>query len=70
MPFPKTRDELVGGGYKFSSHARCKACAQEIEWWETPRGKKMPFNLMPVGSSPSVTHFSDCPDADLFRRPA
>jgi hypothetical protein len=27
MPFPRTRDELVAGGYKFSNHARCEACA-------------------------------------------
>lgn len=68
MPFPKTRDEMVGGGYKFSNHARCKSCVQEIEWWETPRGKKMPFNLMQEGASPAITHFTDCPDADLFRK--
>ena len=24
MPFPKTRDEMVAAGYKFSNHARCK----------------------------------------------
>jgi hypothetical protein len=69
MPFPRTRDELVAGGYKFSNHARCKACQAEVEWWETSRGKKMPFNLMQDGNSPSVTHFVDCPGADLFRKP-
>lgn len=45
MPFPKTRDEMVAAGYKFSNHARCigrevvPGCGAEIEWWETPRGK-------------------------------
>lgn len=68
MPFPANRDAMVGSGYKFSNHARCKSCMAEIEWWETPRGKKMPFNLMQDGISPAVTHFTDCPDADLFRR--
>lgn len=68
MPFPKTRDQMVAGSYKFSNHARCKSCAAEIEWWETPRGKKMPFNLMQGGDSPAVTHFTDCPEADLFRK--
>lgn len=67
MPFPKTRDELVGGGYKFSNHARCKGCQEEVEWWTTPRDKKMPFNLMQEGTSPAVTHFSTCPEVDLFR---
>jgi hypothetical protein len=61
---------MIVGGYKFSNHGLCKSCQAEIEWYETPRGKKMPFNLMPVGSSPAVTHFSDCPEADLFRKRA
>jgi hypothetical protein len=70
MPFSRTRDEMVANGYKFSNHSRCKGCMVEIEWWETPRGKKMPFLLMPEGTSPAKTHFADCPDADLFRKPA
>jgi hypothetical protein len=69
MPFPKTRDELVAAGYKFSNHARCKSCQAEIEWHETPRGKKMPFNLMQDGNSLAITHFTTCPEADLFRKP-
>lgn len=69
MPFPTTRDQLVASSYIFSNHALCKSCRAEIEWWETPRGKKMPFNLMLAGESPAVTHFTDCPDADLFRKP-
>ena len=68
MPFPPTRDALVAGGYVFSNHARCKGCGQEIEWWTTPRGRKMPLNLMQEGSSAAASHFSDCPDEPLFRR--
>lgn len=69
MPFPANRDAMVAGGYKFSNHSRCKSCQSEIEWWETPRGKKMPFNHMQEPSSLAVTHFTDCPEADLFRKP-
>ena len=74
MPFPKTRDEMVAAGYKFYNHARCNGrdgvpgCGAEIEWWETPRGKKMPFDLMPEGISPAVTHFTTCEQADLLRK--
>jgi hypothetical protein len=69
MPFPTTRDAMVAGGYKFSNHARCRSCQEEVEWYETPRGKKMPFNLMPDGNSAAITHFTTCPEADLFRKP-
>lgn len=70
MPFPKTRDELVAARYRFESHARCKGvhCGAEIEYWRSwPNDKRMPFNLMPEGNSPAVTHFTDCPDAEEFR---
>lgn len=68
MPFPKTRDEMVAQGYKFSNHGQCKACKEQLEWWETPAGKRMPFNLMQDGSSEAVTHFRTCPNADQFRK--
>lgn len=67
MPFPQTRDELIARGYKFSNHARCSGCNEEIEWFETPRGKKMPFDLMADGTSKAVTHFTTCTEKDLFR---
>lgn len=69
MPFPQTFDELKAAGYKFQNHSNCRSCKAEIEWWETPRGKKMPFDLMPAGDSPAVTHFTTCPNADEHRRP-
>lgn len=67
MPFPKNRDELVAGSYVFSNHATCRGCQEQIEWWTTPRAKKMPFNLMQNGDSPAVSHHSTCPKVDLFR---
>ena len=69
MPFPKTRDELIAAGYRFENHSRCTGvhCGKEIEWYRTPKGKTMPFNVMPEGSSRAETHFSTCPDAEEFR---
>lgn len=68
MAFPKDRDALIAAGYKFSNHAKCRGCEAEVEWYETPRGKKMPFDLMPEGNSPAATHFTTCPEADTFRK--
>lgn len=68
MAFPKDRDELIKAGYVFSNFARCKVCQEEIEWYTTPRGKNMPFDLMPEGNSLAVTHFTTCEEADLFRK--
>lgn len=33
MPFPQDRDEMIEQGYKFSNHARCSGCKEEIEWF-------------------------------------
>lgn len=68
MPFPKDFDALKAAGYRFDNHACCRGCRAEIEWWFTPTGKKMPFDLMPDGKSPAIAHFTTCPDAEEFRR--
>lgn len=70
MGFPATRDRLIEAGYKFENHSKCSAeeCGAEIEWYTTPRGKKMPFNLMLNGDSPAVAHFVTCPAGEEFRR--
>ena len=67
MPFPKTFTEMQQAGYKFDGHARCKGCQEEIEFWITPRAKKIPMNLMPNPDSEAKSHWSTCKDADLFR---
>ena len=68
MPFPKTRASLKEAGYRFDNHAKCRGCGQEIEWYFTPKGGKMPFDLMQEDNSPAVSHFATCPNADEFRR--
>lgn len=62
MAFPKNSDELKAAGYIFSNDATCRACGDEIEWWETPAGKPMPFNPMTQGSSLAIAHFKTCSD--------
>ncbi len=43
---------------------RCKSCDAAIEWWKTPKGKSLPFNV-PVGPYPDhealTLHWSVCP---------
>jgi hypothetical protein len=68
MPAPRTRDEMIGAGYKFSNHAKCRSCHEEIEWWTTVNGKKSPYNLMPTGNSHPKSHFATCEFADAHRR--
>jgi hypothetical protein len=68
MPFPQDRDVLIAAGYRFEDHGVCRGCHDEIEWYTSPKGKKMPFNLMEKGSSPAVAHFVTCPDSEEFRR--
>jgi hypothetical protein len=68
MPLPKNRDELIERGYKFHEHGTCRGehCHAAIEWWETPNAKKIPYDLMPEGSSPALAHWTTCPDRDDF----
>lgn len=63
MPFPKTKDELTAAGYKYDNKSRCRGCNSEIEWWITPKGKKMPLD--PGTMEP---HWGTCPQAQDFRR--
>jgi len=65
MPFPQTIDELVKAGYVFSNDAACRGCGERIEWWETPKHKKMPMDV--DGDGNCVSHWSTCPKAKDFR---
>ena len=66
MPFPKNIDELIKAGYQFDNHANCRGCAEIIEWWVAPSGKKMPMDVHTDGTV--LSHFSTCPKAANFRR--
>jgi hypothetical protein len=64
MSFPKTLDELTTAGYRHEGTANCKACHAPIEWWHTPKGKKIPMD-----HGTATPHWSTCPSAADFRRP-
>jgi hypothetical protein len=61
-----TREGLVAAGYKYESTANCRGCGVPIEWWTTPRGKKMPMSVKVKNAR--VPHWAECPAADSFRR--
>ena len=67
MAFPKTLDELRAAGYKFLEHRKCigNTCNQQIEFWQTPKGKKIPLDVDAKGNV--EPHFSSCPDVKQFR---
>ena len=66
MPFPKTIEELVKGGYEFDSQSTCRGCRAAIAFYRTPKGKHMPLDIAADGSCQS--HFATCPNAKEFRR--
>jgi hypothetical protein len=66
MPFPQTTQELLAAGYKFDNDANCRGCGASIEWWITPKHKRMP---MDVHADDTVEpHWSTCPEAKEFKK--
>jgi len=77
---PETLPELAEAGYRLDGSGHCQACGARLEWFWTPRNRKMPMSLkqeIRVGEdsiypSPSMTryepHFAVCPHAERFRR--
>jgi hypothetical protein len=59
---------LEDEGYKRTSYTRCSGCRALIEFWQTPKGKVIPMELMPREDSPAISHFAHCPEADRFRK--
>jgi hypothetical protein len=74
MKFPASSDELKKAGYEYDNDSAYRGCHAPIEWWITPNGKKMPFTVKRAGDLLKVTdevrmpHWSDCPNAQDFRR--
>lgn len=54
---PGTRAGLEQAGYHKSGASKCKRCGAPIEWYQTPNGKKMPFEDVETEMLP---HFSRC----------
>jgi hypothetical protein len=66
MPFPETTTELVNAGYRFDNGANCRGCGASVEWWITPKGKRMPMDVDADGNC--EPHWSTCPNAKEFRK--
>jgi len=71
MALPDTRDTLESVGYKYSGDSRCRGCGENMLWFDTPRGKKMPMSVVsgtedddPQKLEP---HWTVCPKRDQFR---
>jgi hypothetical protein len=63
MAFPKTDQELKEQGYQFQGTSICKGCGRKMEWYATPRGKRIPLD-----PGTRDAHFTTCPKAKDFRR--
>lgn len=73
MPIPNTSNELRAMGYQFDNESNCRGCGERIEWWITPRGKKMPMTVQhpdPLHKTEEirVPHWSVFPNAEDFRK--
>ena len=69
MPIPHRRNDLQSFGYVFQDRAYCSGCDAPIEWWSTPKGKKMPFDVTESETGDVLLpHWDSCPVADRFRR--
>lgn len=69
MAIPEKREDLVAMGYVFDNESKCRSCEAEIEWWITPRGKKMPMRVFQEhGESIRRAHFADCPSVKEWFR--
>jgi hypothetical protein len=78
VAIPEKREDLIAMGYVFDNEATCRGCGQPIEWWITPKNKKMPMSVKEVAGEAGpfphptelirVPHFSDCPEASSFRK--
>jgi hypothetical protein len=78
MAIPETWQGLADAGYVFDNEGVCKGCGAKIDWFITPKGRKMPMSVIEVrktqsGLSPvvgykRVPHWTDCPNAKDFRR--
>jgi hypothetical protein len=75
VPLPDTFPTLTEAGYRYSGQSCCTGFGAVIEWFRTPRHRKMPFSLkvdVIVGEDalylmPSLTtyepHLAVCPEA-------
>jgi hypothetical protein len=74
MTIPNTTNELKAMGYEYDNDSTCRGCGEPIEWWITPKGKKMPMTVKKTATITNASddirepHWTSCPKADSFRR--
>ena len=66
MAFPETLDELKAAGYVLDGYGNCWGCGAIIQWFKTPRGKRMPMDVDADGNA--EPHWATCPNAKDFRK--
>ena len=49
-------------GWTYSGMGHCRSCGSTVAWCVTRTGKHAPVN------ADATSHFSDCPQADAWRR--
>ena len=74
-PIPDNSNDLRALGYEYVNDSNCRGCGARIEWWITPRGKRIPMEPKIVGSITAgdrreivEPHWQNCPNADDFRK--
>lgn len=74
MKWPAASHQLRAEGYEFDNESTCRGCQAPIEWWITPKGKKMPLSRVKIGDQLKRNvealqpHWADCANAEDFRR--
>jgi hypothetical protein len=71
VAIPDNRDDLEKLGYKYTGSSACRGCGADMQWFLTPRGKKMPLSAIPGteddDSQKLQVHWEVCPEKDKFR---
>jgi len=65
MRMPNTRKGLIEAGYMWIDAGQCRGCLKRIEWWLTPKSRKIPMTVNPDDTL--TCHFGVCPDRLQFR---
>lgn len=42
-PIPNTEQGLEAAGYVFEGTGKCRGCGEEIAWYRTPTGNRIPL---------------------------
>lgn len=63
MAIPDTRDGLESVDYQYSGSSTCRRCGTEIQWFVTPKGKRMPMSVVSgtENDDPERLEFHKCP---------